>query len=81
MAGARAGERGIAALADLAVFQENEVQIALVPEALFFSAVARLLSASSSVLREVAMFMRMWFSPPYPYDEPAFMCTFAALTR
>ena len=26
-----------------------------------FSALARLLSASSSVLRDVAMFMRMWF--------------------
>jgi hypothetical protein len=59
MAGARAGERGIATLADLAGFEKNEIQIALVPAAFFFSAVARLLSASSSVLRDVAMFMRM----------------------
>ena len=27
---------------------------------------ARLLSATSSVLRDVAMFMRMWFAPPRP---------------
>src|SRR5258708_21210527 len=45
------------------------------------SAAARLLSASSSVLRDVAIFMRMWFSPPTPYDAPWFMCTLAVLTK
>src|SRR5712692_876743 len=39
-------------------------------DAVFFNALARLLSASSSVLRDVAMFIRMWFAPPRPYDAP-----------
>ena len=25
--------------------------------------------------------MRMWFSPPRPYEFPAFMCTFACFTK
>src|SRR5262249_33451695 len=37
-----------------------------------FNAFARLPSAISSVLRDVAMFMRMWFAPPSPYDAPWF---------
>jgi hypothetical protein len=45
------------------------------------NAVARLLSASSRVLRDVAIFMRMWLAPPLPYDDPAFMCTFAVFTK
>src|SRR5947208_11383915 len=45
------------------------------------NAVARLLSANSRVLRDVAIFIRMWPSPPYPYDEPAFMWTFALFTK
>src|SRR3954470_20598978 len=47
----------------------------------FFSAFARFVSATSSVLREVAMFIRMWFSPPLPYELPAFRCTLAWRTK
>src|SRR5579871_1114227 len=36
-----------------------------------------LVSAASSVLREVAMFMRAWFAPPRPYVLPAFSAIFA----
>ena len=35
------------------------------------SALATFVSATSSVLRDVAMFIRIWPSPPNPYDVPA----------
>ena len=34
-------------------------------------------SAASSVLRDVAMFIRAWFAPPRPYVLPALSATFA----
>jgi transposase len=39
-------------------------------ECLRYSACAMLVKASSSVFREVAMFMRMWPDPPSPYAGP-----------
>ena len=38
-------------------------------------------SASSTCLRDVAMFIRMWPPPPLPYALPGFMCTPARSTK
>lgn len=37
------------------------------------SAVAKLASAKSSVLRDVAMFIRRWLKPAMPQSDPAFI--------
>ena len=37
----------------------------------FLNALAMLLNASSRVLRDVAIFIRIWFSPPDPNHFPA----------
>ena len=44
-------------------------------------ALAMLLSANSSVLREVAIFIRMWLIPVWPHHDPATMWTFALFTK
>src|SRR5262245_9975704 len=47
----------------------------------FLSALAMLDSAASRVLRDVAMFIRIWPAPPVPYEAPCVMWTFAFRTR
>ena len=43
------------------------------PAVYALSAVAKLVSAKSSVFRDVAIFIRRWLTPAMPHSDPAFI--------